>query len=337
MSKTDLERPGPSLLRPSTYLPYAFGLSALSRNIRSQFSYMKKYFTPIFIFLLLSPQLRAQNVDQDLIHIIDIEKNIQLQKDKKPTLSELELGIGYGYGSIADYPASDEYSRKSLLLPLIIYRGDVLKSDQEEGTRAELFKSRELEINLSFGARFNNDSEGNKARQGMPDLNYIFETGPSLNYHLWKVPKVGMLTLQIPLRLTFETNFKATEFLGLVFEPELRLQKFNLLIPNLSSSTSFAVEFFNERVANYYYQVEDQYVTSERQAYNANAGLSTFTVAQSFLYEYNRYNFILGVAHSYYGQSENKASPLYKSDANTSVFAAIAWFFYQRTTERQPL
>lgn len=294
-----------------------------------------KYQILVLLLFLMGPQLRAQSVDHDLINIIEVEKNIQLKKEKEPTYSELEIGIGYGYGSIADYPASDEYSRKSLLLPLIIYRGDVLKSDQEEGTRAELFKSRELEINLSFGARFNNDSDGNKARLGMPDLNYIFETGPSLSYKLWKEPKVGSLSLQIPLRLTFETDFKATEFLGLVFEPELRFQKLNFLVPNLSAITSVSVEFFNERVANYYYQVENRYVTADRPAYDAKAGLSTLSVSQNFLYEYNRFNLIFGTTYSYYGRSENLESPLFKSDANTSVFAAVAWFFYQRTTERQ--
>lgn len=294
-----------------------------------------RYFKILFLVLMLSPQLRAQSVDQNLINIIEVEKNIQLKKEKDPTYSELEIGVGYGYGSIADYPASDEYSRKSLLLPLVIYRGDVLKSDQEEGTRAELFKSRELEINLSFGARFSNDSDNNKARAGMPDLNYILETGPSLNYKLWKAPKVGSLTLQIPLRLTFETDFKATEFLGLVFEPELRFQKLNFLVPNLSAITSLSVEFFNQRVANYYYQVENRYATADRPAYEAKPGLSTLSVGQNFLYEYNRFNLIFGATYSYYGRSENLESPLFKSDANTSVFAAIAWFFYQRTTERQ--
>lgn len=282
----------------------------------------------------MSPQLRAQSVDQDLVNIIEIEKNIQFQKDKKPTVSEFELGLGYGYGVIADYPASDEYSRKSLLLPLVIYRGDVLKSDQDEGTRAELFKSRELEINLSFGARFNNESEDNKARNNMPNLNYIFETGPSLNYKLWKAPLIGSLTFQVPLRLTFETNFKRSDFLGFVFEPELRFQKLGFLIPNLTATTAASVEFFSERVANYYYQVEDIYATQDRPVYNAKGGFSTLSMGQSFLYDYNRFNFIFGATYSYYGKSENKGSPLFKSDTNTSVFAAIAWFFYQRTTEQ---
>lgn len=292
-----------------------------------------RYLISVVCFIFLSPPSRAQNIDQDLINIIEIEKNIQLQKEKKPTVSELEIGVGYGFGSIADYPAADEYSRKTVLLPLVVYRGDILKSDQEEGTRAELFKSQEVEINLSFGARFNSDSENNKARVGMPNLNYILETGPSLNYKLWRLPKVASLTLQIPLRLTFETDFRKTDFVGFVFEPELRFQKLNFLVPNLTASTSIAVEFFSERVANYYYQVENVYATADRAAYNAEAGLASMSIGQSFLYEYNRFNFIFGANHSYFGKSENTASPLYKSDTNTSIFVALAWFFYQRTSE----
>lgn len=278
----------------------------------------------------MSPQLRAQTIDPELINVIEVEKNFQLQEDKKATFSELELGVGYGFGSIADYPASDEYSRKTLLLPLIIYRGDVLKSDQEDGTRAELFKSTEIEVNLSFGARFNNDSENNKARAGMPDLNYLIETGPSLNYRLYRKPKVSSVTLQIPLRFTFETDFSRSEFLGFVIEPELKYKRFNFLVPNLSASTSVGIEFFSERVANYYYQVENIYATADRPVYDAKAGLATVSIGQSFLYEYKTFNFIFGAGYSHFGNSANQSSPLYKSDSNTSIFTAIAWFFYQK-------
>lgn len=295
---------------------------------------MNSFLTYFTIIILMSPQLRAQNIDPELINIIDIEKNIQLQKEKKPTVSRLELGIGYGFGSIADYPASDEYSRKFLTLPLIIYRGDVVKSDQEDGTRAELFKSTELEINMSFGARFNNESENNNARKGMPNLNYLIETGPSLNYKLYRNPGVSSVRLQLPVRLTLETDFKRSEFLGFVFEPELRYQRLNFLVDDLTASTSVAVELFSERVANYYYQVENLYATSERPVYDGKAGIASVSLGQSFLYEYNAYNFIFGANHSYFGNSANRSSPLYKSDTNTSVFVAVAWFFYRSTKEK---
>ncbi len=250
-------------------------------------------------------------------------------EDVLPKKSELDLGVGYGTGSVPHYPASNQNQNESLFLPIIMYRGDILKSDREEGTRIELFKSLELDINLSFGATFNNDSSENEARKDMPNLNYTLETGPALNFKLWSVPDYGFLRLQIPIRLTFETNFKKISFLGLVFEPELRFQKSHFLMSNLRSSTSVASEFFSQRVANYFYEVEPQYATTERPTYTGREGLSAFKLSQSFMYQYKRFNFIVGTAYSNFSYSANKNSPLFRSVHNQSYFVAVAWLFYK--------
>ncbi len=245
--------------------------------------------------------------------------------------SKLDLGVGYGTGSVPHYPASNQNQNESLFLPIIMYRGDVLKSDREDGTRVELFKSLELDINLSFGATFNNDSSENEARRNMPNLNYTLETGPALNFKLWSVSDYGFLRLQIPVRLTFETNFKTTSFLGFVFEPELRFQRLNFLIPNLRSSTSVASEFFSQRVANYFYEVEPEYATANRPTYTGQEGLSAFKLSQNFIYEYEKFSFIMGTAYSNFSYSVNKNSSLFKSVHNQSYFIAIAWLFYKDT------
>ncbi len=250
-------------------------------------------------------------------------------EDVLPKKSELDLGVGYGTGSVPHYPASNQNQNESLFLPIIMYRGDILKSDREEGTRIELFKSLELDINLSFGATFNNDSSENEARKDMPNLNYTLETGPALNFKLWSVPDYGFLRIQIPIRLTFETNFKTTNFLGFVFEPELRFQKSHFLMSNLRSSTSVASEFFSQRVANYFYEVEPQYATTERPTYTGREGLSAFKLSQSFMYQYKRFNFIVGTAYSNFSYSANKNSPLFRSVHNQSYFVAVAWLFYK--------
>lgn len=243
--------------------------------------------------------------------------------------SELDLGVGYGTGSVPHYPASSQNQNESLFLPIIMYRGDVLKSDREEGTRIELFKSVDLDINLSFGATFSSDSSENEARRNMPNLNYTLETGPALHFKFWSVPDYGSLRLQIPIRLTLETNFKTTNFLGLVFEPELRFQRLNFLISNLRSSTSMASEFFSQRVANYFYEVEPQYATANRPTYTGQEGLSAFKLSQNFMYEYEKFSFILGTAYSNFSYSANKNSPLFKSVHNQSYFIAVAWLFYK--------
>jgi len=278
-------------------------------------------------------KLFGYQLDQDNISVIDFQKEINLNPNiEKKNEYHLQLGLGAGYGIVPHYPASNQSSSKSIILPIIIYRGDILKSDQEEGTRAELFRHQELDINLSFGARFSNDSKDNIARTGMPNLNYIIEVGPSLNYKLFRERNKRMLTFQAPLRFTSETDFKYFNYLGLVFEPEIKLQMFNFLVDKLKYTSSLSVEFYSDRVANYFYEVESKYATNDRFSYEAQPGLSTLTLGQSFTYDFNQFKLIAGVNFNNYSFSVNKNSPLYKSQNDYSVFTALAWFFYSRNT-----
>ena len=274
----------------------------------------------------------ANQIDQDNINIIEIEKEIDLKPTLKTTQkkSYLQMGLGVGYGIVPHYPASDQSSSKSLALPVVVYRGDILKSDQEEGTRAELYTSRELDVNLSFGARFSNDSKDNRARIGMPDLNYILEVGPSINYKILREKKKRLFTLQVPLRFTTETNFKMYNYLGVVFEPEVKLQFFNVGTQNLKLTSSLSLEFFSDRIAKYFYEVEPRYATIDRPSYDSRAGFSTVTFGQSASYDYRDFKVVAGVNYNDYSFSENRNSPLYKTKNNYSVFSALIWFFYEK-------
>lgn len=242
----------------------------------------------------------------------------------------LEMGFGYARASISDYPASDQAHVRNVFLPVLIYRGDILKSDQEEGTRAELFKSLDYKINLSFGARFSADSSTNEARRNMPSLNYVLEVGPNLRYRAWSnLEQTANLVLQIPLRLTFTTDFKSSDFLGFVLDPEIRFEKNNFLMNNLKSNSSVSFEFFSDRVANYFYEVEPQFQNSQRSIYRAQSGFSGVSYAQSFLYRTNSWLLVFGASYTDYSQSVNRESPLYKQSYNGTYFIALGWFFYK--------
>lgn len=287
--------------------------------------------------LVISVSVSANQIDQDNINIIEYEKEINMNPTNTPTrqMNYLQVGLGVGYGIVPHYPASDQSSSKSLALPIIIYRGDVLKSDQEEGTRAELYTSRELDINMSFGARFSNDSKDNRTRTGLPDLNYIIEAGPSLNYKILRERKKRLFTLQIPFRFTTETNFKKYNYLGLVFEPEVKLQFFNVGVENLKLTSSLSLEFFSDRVANYFYEVESKYANADRLAYAARPGFSTITIGQSATYDFKNYKFVGGINYNDYSFSENRNSPLYKTKNNYSVFTALILFFYEKSSYKE--
>lgn len=301
---------------------------------------MSKFFFVLFVFLL--NQSFANQIEQDNINILEYEKEIDFDKPENIRDSEkliqknyLQIGLGAGYGIVPHYPASDQSSSKSLILPVIIYKGDILKSDQEEGSRAELYTSRELDVNLSFGARFSSDSKDNRAREGMPDLNYILEVGPSLSYKILREKKKRLFTLQIPLRFTTETNFKMYNYLGLVFEPEVKLKFLNVGLVDLSLTSSLSFEIFSDRVAQYYYEVENRYARQDRREYRATAGFSTITFGQSLSYDLDHCKIVGGVNYNDYSFSENRNSPLFRVKNNYSVFTALIWFFYEKETSRE--
>ncbi|MEK6627319.1 MAG: MipA/OmpV family protein [Bdellovibrionota bacterium] len=261
-----------------------------------------------------------------IILILFFAENKSFAQSELPLL---QMGFGYGTGSVPDYPASDQVHARNIFLPVLIYRGTVIKSDQEEGTRAELFKSLDYKINLSFGARFSADSSTNRARKNMPSLNYVLEVGPNLRYRIWSnLENTDNLILQVPLRVTFTTNFKDSDFLGFVLDPEIRYEKNNFLVDNIKSKSSVSFEFFSERVANYFYEVEPQFQNNQRSSYRAKSGFSGINYTQSFLYQTDSWLMILGASYTDYSQSVNRDSPLYKQSYSSTYFVALGWFFY---------
>ncbi len=86
-----------------------------------------------------------------------------------------ELGLGGGVLMQPQYPASDKYQTRSLGLPYVVYRGDILRIGDGGAARAVALDNGKVELSLSFAAAFDADSEGNPLRESMPDLDFIFE------------------------------------------------------------------------------------------------------------------------------------------------------------------
>ena len=98
-----------------------------------------------------------------------------------------ELGAGISALSLPDYRGSDQASVYAIPFPYLIYRGEFLKADRH-GIRGTFFGTDRTELNLSLGASLPVNSDDNRARQGMPDLQPTVELGPSLDLKLWRTP-----------------------------------------------------------------------------------------------------------------------------------------------------
>ena len=258
------------------------------------------------------------------------EKSKAVKTEKKPLW---ELGVGAFSGWLPDYPASDEYNIRSLGLPYVIYRGDILRIGGEDNRGAisgRFVKNERYEFDVSLSASFPVDSDNNDARRGMPDLDFLFEVGPQLIFKLINEPNRRKLNLNMQLRAAFSTDLSEIDSRGFVFNPKLTYRHENLTDWNINTLVNLGPIFATERLMDYFYEVKPRFATFERPAYDADAGYlgSYMTLGASKRFN-KRFRFFVGTRFGIHNGSINKSSPLFKDKINPSIFAAFAWSFFQ--------
>jgi len=191
----------------------------------------------------------------------------------------LELGLGVGGVAFPHYRGSDEYYTLASPLPLVIYRGDIIKVSRG-GARAELIDHPRLEINLSGGGTPPVDSDDDDNRDGMPDLDATGEFGPTISW-LFSDPddkERFAFKLEVPVRAVVASDLSDYEFLDWIVHPQLQLRT----RWNTAPRRSFAVTasagpvFASNDYHDYFYSVSPRFATPDRRAYEADAGYGGF-------------------------------------------------------------
>jgi len=243
-----------------------------------------------------------------------------------------ELGLGAAAVRLPHYRGSDQAHQWLLPFPYFVYRGEFFKADRD-GTRALLFNSDRLTLDLSAAATAPTRSRDNAARQGMPDLAPTLELGPNLNITLARGP-AWKLDLRVPVRAAVAMQ-RQPEFLGWSASPNINLDwrfgdsggaagaggdgaRWNL---GLLAGPVFG----DGRNHAYFYGVLPQYASATRPSYRAGGGLAGWgaTVAVSrrsadtWLGWYVRADSLSGARFA--------DSPLVKTRHNVSAGVAVSW------------
>ena len=108
------------------------------------------------------------------------QKLVRLALPQAKPLFEVRLVSAGAY--LPDYPGSKQSHASGLALPYFAYRGRVLRSDEKGALRGRLIKTERVELDLSFDGAFSSDSGENDARRGMPDLDWMGEVGPRVEW-----------------------------------------------------------------------------------------------------------------------------------------------------------
>ncbi|KVW97305.1 MipA/OmpV family protein [Thiobacillus denitrificans] len=243
-----------------------------------------------------------------------------------------EQGAGISALSLPDYRGSDQSSLYAIPFPYLVYRGEFLKADRH-GIRGTFFDSDRIELNLSLGASLPVNSDDNRARQGMPDLQPTVELGPSLDLNLWRTTdRRTRLDLRLPVR-TAVTVKGGMDDIGWVFSPRL-----NLDISDVAGLAGWNLGLLagpmvgSERNHDYFYSVAPQYATAGRPAFDAKGGYagSQFLMSASKRYPkywlgaFARWDSLKGAVFA--------DSPLVKREDYFAAGVGIAWILGESST-----
>jgi outer membrane protein len=185
-----------------------------------------------------------------------------------------EMGVGVGSLHTPHYRGSESEADVVLPFPYIVYRGTFLKIDREDGIRGKLFANDGVRVDLSLAGNVPVPDTDEGARSGMDALDPLVEVGAELIIDLWSARERDHgFSFNVPLRLVYSVGDPLLEFQGVTLSPylnyKIRQEDQGVL---WRYSASVGPVFANSRYHDYFYQVNPEFVTSEREEYHADSG-----------------------------------------------------------------
>jgi outer membrane scaffolding protein for murein synthesis (MipA/OmpV family) len=251
--------------------------------------------------------------------------------EEKPLEKPLwELGIGLGLLQIPDYRGSDENRLYLLPYPYVVYRGDILKVDEQRVT-GQIFKTDRILLDFSGFGSVPVKSSNNSARAGMPDLDPTFELGLALKIKLWESKEDKFkLDVSLPVRAFFSTDFSSVSHEGWVFSPRINFVKDDLIPDSgLNLGISVGPMFADSGYHAYFYTVEPAYATAERPAYSAGGGYSGSTLTVGLGKSYEQFIFNAFVSADFLQGASFENSPLVKRETSIMSGFSVSWIFFK--------
>jgi len=241
-----------------------------------------------------------------------------------------ELGIGVSAMLLPDYRGSNEYRLYPLPYPHFIYRGDVLKVDENK-ISGQILKTDWILLDVSIYGYLPVKSSNNTARQGMEDLDPTFEIGPAVKIKLLEDKEDKYkLNLNLPVRAVFSTNFSSVRYEGWVFSPRINFEKDDIIPETgLNLGVSAGPMFADSGYHEYFYTVEPDYATDARPAFSAGGGYSGSTLSMGLSKGFEQLIFSAFLSADFLQGAAFKNSPLVKTDTSIMAGLSITWVFFK--------
>ena len=245
-----------------------------------------------------------------------------------PVNAGLEVGIGGVATYVPHYIGSDEAEIYYLPFPYLRYRSDKITIDRDL-IQGNMWSSGNWSLELSIGGSVKVESDKSQARSGMDDLDFIIEVGPAMHYFFMGDRKAdNALFLEFPLRMATSTDFTDLQYQGFTFNPRFVWRRGYMINEyEVRPQISVGLRSGDERIHDYFYGVDAEFVTADRSAYKGLAGYGGMQLNYSTAVLWGNW---LTAGFVRYVNSKGAAfedSSLVKQDDNWVVGFAVAYLF----------
>ncbi|VAW83945.1 hypothetical protein MNBD_GAMMA16-1767 [hydrothermal vent metagenome] len=241
-------------------------------------------------------------------------------------LPKWEAGLWAGGLIIPDYRGSSETQYYVLPLPYFIYRSERFQVSGKEA-KGLLYKSKNIQINLSGRVNLPVDSDENAARAGMSDIDTALLMGSTLHYKLYQKEN-NKLSFRFPLQAVFSTDFSRINHRGFTFSPSIFMNRKAQWNSSFSLAFLFSTQLYNE----YYYGVSENNVRLGRAYYQPNGGYGGIRMTLDMKRKLKKYNVGGFVLYDNLSRATYETSPLVTKPEN---FTVGIYFTYQFAKSKQ--
>lgn len=271
-----------------------------------------------------------------LLNLCNVNAQVDEEMNTEARLSKplWELGVFGAVFSTPQYPASNSNDTNFLATPYFVYRGEVLRVGDGSAVRAVAVDKDWIEVDLSIEASFNSNADDDSARAGMTDLDYVFEFGPQVKLKLAKFEfegdTSGNLILRLQARSAFSTDFSSIQHRGFVFHPELTYQMSRIWQQEDRLTLNISPLWATEKLHDYFYQVDTEFETETRAAYDAGGGYLGANLSFGYSFSASKnIRMFTGVSVNFHNGAANTDSPLFFDNNTYSFGLGVLWRLYQ--------
>jgi outer membrane scaffolding protein for murein synthesis (MipA/OmpV family) len=247
-----------------------------------------------------------------------------------------EFGLGALPFRADNYRGSPQHKWYLFHLVSYTYRGKNVEAENGY-VRGHLIKYKNFTFDLSFSIGLNVNSDSDRLRKGMKDLDPTFEIGPMLRYYLWKSKDDHhYINLEMPYRAVYTSDLSYIDQIGYYSIPYI-----NYLTRARDSTFGWAAEvslgptYGSAGYHHHFYGVNSRDATPERPLYQGKRGyggtslgvILSKRLGEVLMIPFLRYDYLDGAIY--------QDGPLFKNRHYTMYGLAFIWYFSRSSRARE--